>query len=406
MTTLVRKGALLATAMLVTLAVALTTPASAAVPAWTTLLRGSLTGYADMPIAERGGDTYVLIVLGASRGQACHLVRMDGGGAVVWDRPVASGAGIGCDHLVADDTGLYMTINVYGDLDGVPSDDGWNAHLRKLAFDGSVAWTHSLEGPDFQSAQAVAAGDGTVVVGGWWNIDTEPSGTEAFVRSLDTDGNVRWTRRIDTEHMDLVTALAADSEGIYAAVRLQDANDTTIHRFASDGSPGWTAHLAPGEYVQAIAMAAGDGTVYTVGQIDGAFPGKQGAGSMDAYVAAFDTTTGTANWVRQFGSFAPDFTGDVAVGPDGIVIAGSTEGGALPRFENRGGEDAFVRAYTTKGRRLWTRQFGTRAADRAWGVVADPSGATTMGITLGNLGTGHVRDSAVFVRRWSVGAGG
>jgi hypothetical protein len=395
----VRKGRLLIAIALAVLSLPLANPASAVVPSWTTLLRGTLTGYADMPIVVHGGATYVLISEGSSRGHGCHLVSLDGTGTVVWDRLVASGAGIGCDHLVADETGFYMTINVYGDLDGVPAGDGWNAHLRKLTFDGSVVWTRSLAGPDSEQALALAAGGGDVVLGGWWNTGTALSTVTGFVRSYDSDGNVRWTQLIDSDHTDMVTGLATDSDGTYAAVRLGDFDATSIHRFAPDGTPGWTTSLAPGNYVQAIAMVAGDGVVYTVGQTAGAFPGKQNTGGMDAYLAAFDTTTGASTWVRQFGSPAGDFAGDVALGPNGIVIAGSTEG-ALPRFQNRGLEDAFVRGYTTSGRRLWTRQFGTRASDHAWGVAADAGGATTMGVTWGNLGTGHVADSAVFVRRW------
>ena len=79
-------------------------------------------------------------------------------------------------------------------------------------------------------------------------------------------------------------------------------------------------------------------------------------------------------WTRQFGSEAADSASDVAVdGPGNAYVVGYTEG-RLSLRPHAGGLDAYVRKYDPEGGVLWTRQFGTPGSDTATGVALDAAG--------------------------------
>lgn len=375
-------------------------PVEAVVPSWTTLIQGPQGGY-PYGIVERGDVTFALIGGSSESGDGvCRVARLDASGTVTWIRQIATGPTLDCDGMAGDETGLYVGMSALGPLDGVPGDDGFDAYVRKLGFDASEIWTRSFSGPDSELTWAIAAGGGNVVMGGYRFFDFSTGiSHEAFVRSYDVDGNVRWTRLIDSEDDDVVTAVAVDVSGTYASVLHLDAATTSIHGFSSDGRPRWTTPIDTGGGTVVNAMSVSDDHVYTAGDTDGVFPSKQSAGGTDVFVATFGPSSGASGWVRQFGTPGSESATALGLGPAGVYVAGRTDG-SLPRFEALGHGDAFVRSYTTSGRRRWTRQFGTHRTDSAQGVTADADGVTTLGITAGNLGTGHVEYSAIFVRRW------
>src|SRR3989304_3425820 len=96
-------------------------------------------------------------------------------------------------------------------------------------------------------------------------------------------------------------------------------------------------------------------------------------------------------YVRQFGSAYWDRANGVAVDRAGnIVVAGATLGGLPGNTQTGGAYDAFVRKLSPEGIELWTRQFGSSAADGALAVggygtgniiVAGPTEATLPGQT-------------------------
>src|SRR5262245_12525426 len=87
-----------------------------------------------------------------------------------------------------------------------------------------------------------------------------------------------------------------------------------------------------------------------------AFPG------VAAVVAAITMLSGAAQgvtWVSQFGTSGHDIAWGVARdGTGNVYVAGHTEG-ALPGQNTAGGIDAFLRKSDATGAEIWTRQFGT-----------------------------------------------
>ncbi len=129
-----------------------------------------------------------------------------------------------------------------------------------------------------------------------------------------------------------------------------------------------------------------DGSIYVVGEVDRnrVLPGETSAGEEDAFIRKYDVL-GNALWTHQFGSTARDRAVGVTISGGVIVVAGFT-GGALPDQSSSGATDAFVRAYTTDGTELWTRQLGSAGNDGLSGIAPLPSGGVAVtGYTNGTL---------------------
>jgi hypothetical protein len=77
-------------------------------------------------------------------------------------------------------------------------------------------------------------------------------------------------------------------------------------------------------------------------------------------------------WSDKFGGSGIDHVMAVAPDPDGgVYLAGTTPGIPDPLTS---GETCFVAHYSHDGLRLWLRQFGTHAIDRAFGAAPDGAG--------------------------------
>lgn len=122
-----------------------------------------------------------------------------------------------------------------------------------------------------------------------------------------------------------------------------------------------------------MAARADDGVV-VAGYTDGTMPGASNAGASDVFVAAFDRG-GKRSWLRQFGGAGSDRATGVAVDTAGdAYVTGYTNGSMPDTGGSHGAADAFLVKLSPEGGLLWSRQFGSPAADFARGVAVDPTG--------------------------------
>ncbi len=77
---------------------------------------------------------------------------------------------------------------------------------------------------------------------------------------------------------------------------------------------------------------------------------------------------GNVVWTREFGTAAADRATGIAVDPTGVYVSGTTGGDLEGR--SIGFRDAFLRKYDLSGNVVWTRQFGTPFDDTATAVAA------------------------------------
>jgi hypothetical protein len=339
------------------------------------------------------GDVRYLLFLDDG---ACWVARLDTDGTTPWMREVGRAREIGCIGITSDADSLYVAMTAWGSLDGMPHGDKADTYVRKLDLEAGVVWTRAYSGSDSQTAWDIAAGGGGVYISG--KIYHPLGVSEAFVRRYDANGDLRWTRLLDTERNDLFITVTADADAAYVG-RIDFQGSADVRKYRSDGSLAWVSPLSAGAS-EILGMARSGGSLYVAGDTTSVFDGKEALGGYDAWVASFDAATGALTWVRQFGTSDSDFANAIAVGPAGIYVAGQV-GGSLPRFESRGDWDAFVRAYTFDGKRRWTRQFGTHRSDIATAVLADADGVVVIGETLGNFGDARSTGGwMTFARRW------
>nr|WP_055502697.1 alpha/beta hydrolase-fold protein [Nonomuraea pusilla] len=130
----------------------------------------------------------------------------------------------------------------------------------------------------------------------------------------------------------------------------------------------------------------------------GPVAGQPHAGRLDAVL----TRTGQNGWTRQFGTAADERLYGVAALPDGgVLAAGYTKGDLDGRHAGNTTDDAFVARLDATGTIRWITQFGAPGtADRVYGLAAAPDGgAYVAGYTKGSLDGRNAGDKDALLAR-------
>jgi hypothetical protein len=163
-------------------------------------------------------------------------------------------------------------------------------------------------------------------------------------------------------------------------------SDAFVTKWDSSGTLQWTRQFGTngGDYGWGIGVDP-SGNSYVTGYTASTFSGQSSAGGDDVFLAKHNAS-GTPLWTRQFGSNASDKGWGVSVDASGSAyVAVSTEG-AFPGQSSAGNLDAVVLKYDSSGAPQWTRQFGTSAPDSGRAVSVDSYGyAYVAGDTAGAL---------------------
>ncbi len=162
----------------------------------------------------------------------------------------------------------------------------------------------------------------------------------------------------------------------------------------------WIAQFATRANEEATALAIEGSGIYVTGYTSAAFPGETRHHRPDAFIQRYDFS-GTPIWTDQFGTDVYDYAFGVDASPSGVYVVGSSNG-TLPGATAHREFDAFVRAYDFEGNVLWTREFGGRTDDYAYGVAVDDSKARPWTREFGGRTDDYaygvaVDDSGVFV---------
>jgi len=291
---------------------------------------------------------------------------------------------------------VYVAGSTTGALAGQTSAGVQDAYVRKYDASGNELWTRQFGTSSVDQALAMAADATGVYVAGYtrgaFPGQASAGALDAFLRRYDANGNELWTRQFGTPSVDQALAVAADATGVYVAGSTYGAlagqtsaglQDAYLRKYDANGNELWTRQFGASSADQALGVAADSTSVYVAGYADGALPGQTSAGSLDAFVRKYDAG-GNELWTRQFGSPGADLGRSVALDSTGVYLAGVASG-ALAGQASAGGTDAFIRKYDANGSDLWTRQFGSAAADDALAVAAASAGVLVAGFTMGAL---------------------
>ncbi|HEV3083221.1 MAG TPA: Ig-like domain-containing protein [Gemmataceae bacterium] len=366
---------------------------------------GTTTGGFPGQIATGGTDTF--------------LRRYDASGAAIWTRQFGTGLPGANDiaRAVDADGNIYVAGEVTGFLPGQTVGRGSDVFVRKYDAAGNELWTREFGGANLpgvgtvpaDSAAGIAVDASGVYVAGYTvgilPGQTNLGGQDAFVRKYDAAGNELWTRQFGTAGSDLATAIAVDALGVYVTGSTsgvfpgQFSGGLFVRKYDAAGNELWTHQFGSFTSDKTTGIAADGASVYVSGFTGFILPGQISAGGQDAFVRAY-STFGNERWTHQFGTAAMDQATGIAVGPSGVYVSGLTTG-TLPGQASAGGQDAFVRAYTTFGDLRWTRQFGTPGLDQADGVAIVAADVYVAGSTAGALpGQTSAGDQDAFVRKY------
>lgn len=276
------------------------------------------------------------------------LVKYNTEGTEQWRRRLGTPEVDDAPCVAVDDTGnIYVSGTTYGDMDGDlggTNAGNFDIFLVKYNAAGEKQWTRQL-GTEYSD--------------------------ECYSIAVDTNGNI---------YMTGLTYGNLDGK-IMAGGNF----DVFLVKYNAAGEKQWTELLGTpsDEYGYGVATDAG-GNVYVTGVTSGHLEGTN-AGGTDMFLAKYNTS-GVKQWTRQLGTTSDDDGWGVAVDANGnIFVAGDTYG-ALEENTSAGDWDAFLVKYNTSGTRQWIRQFGTDSEDVAYGVKTDSGGnAFVTGYTFGGL---------------------
>ena len=199
-------------------------------------------------------------------------------------------------------------------------------------------------------------------------------GFPPFVHEFGTGSNARATSMALASPLAAVVGTMRGGSGALGGadgfLRLEDATFERTIRFGTAGTDRPTG------------VATSGPRFAVVGRTTGSFGRRPNAGGTDGFVRVYNGR-GELRWARSFGTSGDDIVTGVNLA-EGVIVTGSTTG-AFPGEADAGGTDAFVTAFTARGDRAWTRQFGSDADDAATGISMGSGRAVISGTTSGDL---------------------
>ncbi len=264
------------------------------------------------------------------------------------------------NSVVQTDDGGYAMAG-FTSVSGINNGDG-GAFISRFDSNGKLSWkkTWGSETDGRYTINSIIQTDD----GGFAIAGKKPSGKDkdgfvtgenAFIAKFASDGKLTWIRTWGSvesggENAKSIIQTAdggyavAGSVGSYGAGSI----DAFIAKFDSGGKLSWSKTWGGTNYDQANSIASTpDGGYVITGYVD-----SYGAGSEDAFIAKFDSG-GKLSWSKTWGGIYYDVANSVVVTADkGFVIAGET------KSFGSGAKDAFIAKFTSDGKPSWSKHWG------------------------------------------------
>lgn len=215
------------------------------------------------------------------------VAKYDANGGFVWaeelggkgtdSRGSTKGSTIALDSdgsiYVAGETSDWFIPKKMGDRAG----DGSFSYVAKLSPNGSVIWLRRFHVSGYDTkVSSLCVHNGSIYVAGTNNWIELNNMDDAFIASLNGQGQVRWAAHWSTPAAEGVTSLTTDAQGNLYAVGYTDGplygkgprtRDGVIVKYSASGKPLWSRQTPiNGCYDQ--AALDGNGHVYLVGYVN------------------------------------------------------------------------------------------------------------------------------------------
>lgn len=240
---------------------------------------------------------------------------------------------------------------------------------------------------------------------------------DAFLRKFDPGGTELWTRQFGSIGDDQALAVAVDSQGnilvageagedLPGKSRVSGRNGAYVRKYSPSGEGLWLRHFGVEHTSRATGVGVDQmGNVFIVGNTQGNLPGLEGSGNDDAFLRAY-TSDGEELWSRQFGAEGGDFATSVAITALGEIYV---VGWSRTKVQPVGSLELvlmspLVRKFDGEGLEIWSRQVPIDGFARAIGAAVDAQGSLyMMGWVSGSLpGQSQLGRTDGFVRKYTV----
>jgi hypothetical protein len=397
--------------------------ASVVTEVWTHQFGSSSYDYAMAVSTDRDGNVFVAgytfdALPGATnQGSLDAFVRkLDANGNVLWTHQFGSDEDDFGTSVHADgDGGVLVGGETFGtlpDQNNAGPRGTTDAFVQKLDANGDVLWTHQFGSDTYETTKSLSTdANGNAFVAGYTSgtlPDAEGLGfDDAFVRKLDPNGNVLWTRQLGSDNNDYAFSVATDGDGSVFVAGITAGSlpgqvalgqsDATLQKLDADGELVWSRQFGTSAEDYAYSVATdGAGRAFTSGITYGALPGQSQFGEADAFVRGFDGD-GNATWTRQFGTALNDSPSQIAADRAGNLIVGGFTDALFPTATGEG--RALARKLDPDGEEVWTIQFGSWEDEVAAACFDDDGNVLLAGWTVGLEGQPSSGPQDAFVKK-------
>jgi hypothetical protein len=210
--------------------------------------------------------------------------------------------------------------------------------------------------------------------------------SDVFVLRTNTDGSVRWLRRIGGAGTETASAIALFANGDAVVAGAADGHCFAARLADTDGRVVWTATL-PGDgesRCRAVSVDA-HGDVWATGYFSGLLSGNASNGMYDLFVVKFAGASGDAYSVRAIGGKGKELPRAIVALADGSVLVAGQFGGEVDVTDSdvdfgrgpvrsNGSYDAFVFKLLPNGKTAWVATFGDNGDDEINALAVGPNG--------------------------------
>lgn len=219
----------------------------------------------------------------------------------------------------------------------------------------------------FTVRDVAAAGGGAIVVGSvrgaTFGIEPPPDIDSGVVMALGDGGQVIWSQVVHSEQPSDIARVAISGQAIAVASHLRGGAQLGTASLAARGEPGavvsvleadgtsrWHSAIFADGYSVVTALTWTDkGELIAGGYYGGSLlgpPRLSSGGSLDAWVAAFDGSTGSLRWMHRAGGPGADTVHDLLAHDGQVFVCGSfhawADFGSTRLEDGRGGGAGYV----------------------------------------------------------------
>ncbi len=277
--------------------------------------------------------------------------------------------------------------------------------IERRDVSGALVWesdARTLGLPDFSFVSDLTVVGDSVYVAGWYVVDTtaETFDTRMLLQQVSLSDGAAQGRRLSGPGERWTQVEAAGRSVVLAgttASRGAAGTRAVVRRLGRDTlRPRWTRRVNTSGDEAATALAVRGNRIYLAGTTTGQLAGQSSAGGRDAFLAAF-SGRGRPQWQRQVGGAQDDAAPALAAGPRGpVLVAARTDAPYTPT-------GVLLEGFSRGGSPKWSTSVDTAdytvPTDAAWTA----RGLVVLGMTQDELFAPAQGRRDVFLAHYRVG---